>query len=163
MEQTYLTTSVSASSKAIAYTSWKNEPSVSDSKKSEGTIAPRTNLIIEGLLFLKKKASYENWDGRAGLPVSTKALGVALNLLNEMPNRIPLPEYGSDPDGAVVLDWTGKNRQDLSISINELGRCIFTGWINDQEVGGIFEFDGHFPNSISTLLTKIIQVPSIRL
>ncbi len=67
-------------------------------------------------------------------PVSAPARVNAEQFLLALPDNLPMPEVGIDPDGAVSLTWFASRTQMFSVSIDESDRIAFA-WLDGSDKG----------------------------
>ncbi len=64
----------------------------------------------------------------------------ALDFLLSLPDDLPAPEFGVDPDGAISFDWMPSRTRMFSISISASERVAYA-WINGSDKGyGVVRF-----------------------
>lgn len=73
------------------------------------------------LLALAEECGKPGWDGEAALPVERASIAWALLLLDGLPNDLPAPTIGLDPDGQVTLEWYARPDRVLSVSLDPRG------------------------------------------
>jgi hypothetical protein len=140
------------------------ERSIADSRIQTNLHLGRWARIYDAIIELKTLASVEGWDGEGSLPVSSDAISVTEQLLENLPSQLPLPEFGADSEGEVALDWFGPQKQSLSLSIDKNGRILFAGRVGAQPVRGkIPQYTGGFPSEVRAHLEGIFPERSINL
>ena len=62
-----------------------------------------------------------DWDGYDAEPVIECVIESAEKFLNSLPDDIPEPDFGADPDGDITLEWTNTKLESVGISIAKEG------------------------------------------
>ena len=66
--------------------------------------------------------------------VSFDAFQNALRVMRALPDVLPLPEIGIDPDGAISMDWMPTRLRMFSISASDSDRLAYA-WLNGTDCG----------------------------
>ena len=114
----------------------------------------RSALERSEALFGKKKATIsaiwavfidhraDDWDGYGAEPVRLAAAELAERFVRSLPDNVPLPEPGAEPDGSLSFDWSRSRFKMLSMSM-AAGTGVAYAWIHGDDRGrGVFQFDG---------------------
>ena len=91
-------------------------------------------------------------------PVSRRAAELAADFIRALPEDVPLPEYASEPDGSISLDWIQSRHRLFSLSIGEGSRLPYA-WLDGADVGhAVAFFDGEtVPPRILEGIRRIIN------
>jgi hypothetical protein len=79
----------------------------------------------------------------------------ALELVNLLPTRLPIPEVDIDPDGEISFEWYRSSNKLLSISIGQDGRLAYAGRLGLKRISGIDYLGEQFPNELAAFIEKI--------
>lgn len=66
--------------------------------------------------------------------VSHGTVDNARDFVLSLPDDIPMPEIGVDPDGEISLTWYGSRKQIFSVSISDSDRIAFA-WLDGSDSG----------------------------
>src|SRR5438874_1207839 len=77
-----------------------------------GTKAP----AISGIWALVAAHAEPGWDGEEAIPISVAAGRTAAAFVRALPDDLPMPELGPEPDGSISLDWIQSRARQFSIS-----------------------------------------------
>lgn len=90
--------------------------------------------------------------------ISEEALINAAAFIRALPVGIPIPEFASEPDGMISLDWITSHRRVFSVSIGTSRRLAFA-WLDGTDTGhGVARFDGAaIPRKILDGILQIID------
>ena len=72
----------------------------------------------EELQTVWESCSTPDWDGYGALAVSQEALLNGRRFLESLPQELPTPSIGAEPDGALTLEWHYSDRRTLSVSVS---------------------------------------------
>ena len=78
---------------------------------------------IKGLLETAKDA---DWDAQGAKPVTQELIDIALQIVNEFPGNIPMPDISATPLGYVALDWETEPDLLFSMVILPSGEVAFS-------------------------------------
>lgn len=110
------------------------------------------------LTELIKNSSHPGWDGYNALPVSSQAYNVTLEFLRALPNTLPIPSVGADPDGHVTLEWYNNPHRTLSISVSPEGELHYAALLGPNKAYGTEIFYGSAPENIVELIQRVYGV-----
>ena len=86
--------------------------------------------------------------------VDPHALLNAEQLLLALPDDLPAPEFGVDPDGAISFDWIQSRTRMFSVSVTESERLAYA-WLNGSDRGhGVDRFRGPL---VSAVLLSVLR------
>lgn len=89
-----------------------------------------------------------------------------MRMVRALPNDLPLPEMGIDPDGEISLDWICSRTRMFSISVSGSDR-LACAWMNGSDRGhAVVRFAGRsLPKLLLLQLREIVgdAPPSLRL
>lgn len=104
-----------------------------------------------------EECRHPNWDGHGALPVSSDVLRQGYSLLEALPEGIPVPSIGAEPDGQLTLDWHCAPRRTLSVSVSPDGDLHYAALIGPNREYGTEAFFGEFPRRIATLIQRVYR------
>ena len=124
--------------------------------------SPRTpaDKITDELYDLHSECKDRNWDGYDADPVTEENINSAKGLaMAVIEAGLPMPEFGADPDGEVMLDWYGPNRPNrsvISMSIGPSGQIAWASALPDgSRVRGSTTFKGKLDDTIKQVIEKV--------
>lgn len=86
--------------------------------------------------------------------VDPQTLINAEQLLLALPDDLPAPEFGVDPDGAISFDWIQSRTRMFSVSVTESERIAYA-WLNGSDRGhGVDRFRGPL---VSAVLLSVLR------
>lgn len=90
-------------------------------------------------------------------PASALTRVNAKQFLLAVPDDLPMPEVGVDPDGAVSLTWFASRTQMFSVSIDESDRVAFA-WLDGSDKGHAVArfYPPMLPNVVVSTLRSIV-------
>jgi len=110
---------------------------------------------LSQLAAMAAECSEPGWDGDTAVPIDPVAVMSAEGFVRALPDDVPLPEFGPEPDGAISLDWIHSRNHLLSLSIGRSSRLAYA-WLNGSDKGhGVARFDGQ---NVPPLILQIIKV-----
>lgn len=81
----------------------------------------------------------------------------ARRLLDALPNGVPAPEVGIDPDGEVALDWIRSNRTLVSVSVGVTDNLSFAARFDDGTSHGVIRHTEAFPRPVVDMLRRLYR------
>ncbi len=106
---------------------------VENVQRSVALFGPKAALISE-LWILSEECREPNWDGYGAAAARPEAVRRAQELIESLPNDVPLPECSVEPDGCVSLDWIPGAHRTLTLSVGESDRIPYA-WIDGSDRG----------------------------
>lgn len=86
--------------------------------------------------------------------VDPQVLFNAEQLVLALPDDLPAPEFGVDPDGAISFDWLQSRTRMFSISVTDSERIAYA-WLNGSDRGhGVDRFRGPL---VSAVLLSVLR------
>jgi hypothetical protein len=81
-----------------------------------------------------------------------------------LPDGLPLPEIGAEPDGAVALEWINSRYRRLSLSVGNDSSLVYA-WLDGTKKGhSVTDFDGvQLPERLLTEVRRIMSPSSASL
>lgn len=130
-------------------------------ERSRALFGSKANAISE-LWTLANDCSQEGWDGGDARPVDPAAVYRAIELLRALPDRLPLPEFAAEPDGAISLDWIRSRNRLLSVSVSASDRLAFA-WLDGTDRGhGVVRLgEGAVPSRLIGAIAEIMDVEDV--
>lgn len=96
---------------------------------------------LSQLNSLASETDESNWDGYGSLAMNALAKQNTENFVRALPDSIPMPEFGLEPDGAISLDWISSKHMMFSLSIGPNDRIAFA-WLDGTDSGhAVARFD----------------------
>jgi hypothetical protein len=90
-------------------------------------------------------------------PLNPIALLNAGALIRALPDTIAMPEFASEPDGSIALDWIASKTRFLTVSVGDSSRLAYA-WLDGTEKGhAVALFDGaKVPDRIAVQIRYIL-------
>lgn len=89
---------------------------------------------ISQLWALANECNEPDWDGNGASPIDRRAVFNAVAFIRALPDRVPLPEFAPEPDGAISIDWIKSRSRLFSLSINSSNR-LACAWLDGTDKG----------------------------
>lgn len=81
-------------------------------------------------------------DDDDAVDIDPRALALAEAIVDVLPEGFPLPEFASEPDGSISMDWIRSRHRMFSVSVGVTNR-LACAWIDGSRRGHAVEpFDG---------------------
>jgi hypothetical protein len=136
---------------------------VAQVQRSMALFGPKAAAISE-LFTLAEECRAPNWDGYGAESVDPDALELAKEIIDSLPEDLPLPESSIEPDGCVSLDWIPTRNRTFTISAGKSDRLPYA-WLDGTDRGhAVARFvDGQLPPRILEEIKRICgHDPSVR-
>ena len=92
------------------------------------------SALISEMLEMAAECAMPNWDGYGAQPVDPCALMQAQEIIRSLPEDLPMPDVGIEPDGCVSLDWMPTPERTLTLSAGSTKRLPYA-WVEGSERG----------------------------
>jgi len=100
------------------------------------------DAALSQLAQLAEECREEDWDGSGASAADEQALLLAASFIRALPDDLPLPEFATEPDGAISLDWIQGRSRIFSVSVGAGSRLAYA-WIDGTDRGyGVVGFGG---------------------
>ena len=76
---------------------------------------------------LLNTAGEQSWDGADADPVMEDTVEVALEISDQLPSDVGIPEISADPEGNIEFDWQLDNGTMFTISVGRVGDIAISG------------------------------------
>jgi hypothetical protein len=97
---------------------------------------------LSQLAALAVECADPGWDGADAVALDPIAVANVKRFIRSLPDGVPLPEFGPEPDGAISLDWIASRTRMFSLSISHSNRLAYA-WLDGADKGhGVARFDG---------------------
>jgi hypothetical protein len=118
------------------------------------------SFALSQLAALAAECGQPGWDGQDASAVDPAAVGLAQRFVRILPEGIPPPEFATEPDGSVSMDWIASPHRVLSLSAGRSNRLAYA-WLDGAERGhAVAAFDGqNVPPIILNLIRTIMGAP----
>lgn len=119
-----------------------------------GSAANDTSQGLERLEALRRlveafrEASGANWDGYSAAAVQPFTLHWAKELLQSLPEHVPIPEVMANPDGDLSFEWYRDPHHNLVVAVDERGILHYAGLFGVKSTYGTDHFAGDVPDEI---------------
>ena len=111
--------------------------------------------VLPELIEVKNQTAEAGWDGYSANPIGTETFARAYTLLEVLPNHIPPPTVGAEPDGDITLEWYHSPHRTLSVSISTEGDLHYAALIGPNKAYGTEVFYGEAPIGILDLIRRV--------
>ena len=101
-------------------------------------------------------ASELGWDGYNAEPVRPETYFHVKAFLESIPNTIPIPTVGVEPDGQITLEWYKSPSRLLSVSVGPGEDLNYAALIGPSKSYGTEVFSGEMPKTILDLIQRVI-------
>ncbi len=98
------------------------------------------------------------WDGYDAQAVQGGTITYAYAFLESIPNMIPPPSIGAEPDGQLTFEWHKSSRRTLSISISPTGELHYAALFGSNKTYGTEIFYDEMPKNILELIDRVYSV-----
>jgi hypothetical protein len=106
----------------------------------------------------RESTATPGWDGYGAEPISGEAYYYAEAFLESLPNDIPVPTVGAEPDGFITLEWYRSPRWILSVSVGARGDLHYAALFGLDQVYGTVRFFDTTPKIILDLIRRVSTV-----
>lgn len=111
--------------------------------------------VLSELMQIAFVGSKAGWDGYNALPISSETSRLARTFLESLPNSIPSPAVGAEPDGQITFEWYRSPHRVLSLSISPEGDLHYAALIGPNKAYGAEVFYGDVPSVIHDLIRRV--------
>ena len=110
---------------------------------------------LPALIELRNSVSEANWDGYGAVPVRAEAFARAYAFLEVLPNHLPVPTIGAEPDGHITFEWYASPHRLLSVSVSPAGDLHYAALIGPNRAHGTEVFYDRIPDSLIDLVRRV--------
>lgn len=130
-------------------------------QEEAGRTGPDLEEAVRQLREIAESLSAPNWDGYGANPVQPESVVQAERFLRALPEDIPMPSIGADPDGEVALDWEDDGHAFFSVSVSPDGLLTFAGQAGPRSaLRGREEFRNQIPFEVLGGIRKVTGWPT---
>jgi len=109
---------------------------------------------VSQLRALANECAQQGYSGDKDAGIDPLAVLIAESFLRALPDGIPLPEFASEPDGSVSLDWIQSQTRLFTLSVGITNRLAYA-WLDGADKGhAVARFNGE---SIPPLILEGIK------
>ena len=101
------------------------------------------------------ECSQPDWDGYNALPVTRASCMNAERFIHALPQDVPVPCIGAEPDGHVTLQWGRSPLQVLSLSVSHRGELHYAALLGTGRACGTEPFADAVPAVILNLIRQV--------
>ncbi len=113
--------------------------------------------VFEALAAQAEACEKPGWDGYRAEPVTLDAYRFAYRLVEHLPDDIPMPSVGAEPDGHLTLEWYQSPSRVLSVSVGPAGELNYAALLGDtSRRTGTEVFQNHMPDDLLQLIHQIV-------
>lgn len=119
----------------------------------------RRRAAIRSLQSALSGAQEDGWDGYQAKPADPDAFIYAVQLLDELPTAVPLPDVAVDSDGDIALEWDRGPRKLLSLRVSRDGTIYYAGLLGYATFHGSEQLREGIPSAISKGIERVLSEP----
>lgn len=126
-------------------------------ERSQALFGDKATAISQ-LWALANECGEHGWDGNGASPIDQQTVCNAVAFIRALPDRVPLPEFAAEPDGAISLDWIKSRSRLFSLSINSSNR-LACAWLDGTDRGHFVAriVEGRIPQRILDAIEAIMN------
>ncbi|MGH9891758.1 MAG: hypothetical protein ACREA0_07215 [bacterium] len=118
-------------------------------------LSSRESQAACALEVASAEAASDNWDGYGGQAVTYGVKLRAQAFLDALPEGVPLPIIGLDPDGEIAFEWYLGPRQVFSVSVGERYEVAYAGLFGVNSSHGTEYFMDELPSAVMDNLRRL--------
>jgi hypothetical protein len=122
---------------------------------AQSRMRSRHSRLRGALLELVRQCSRADWDGFGAEPVSDKAYELARRFVAMLPDTIPMPSVGTEPDGHITFEWYRNPDHVLSVSVGADGSIYYAALLGKKRRSGTEPFNARMPTEILQLARRV--------
>ncbi|MFP4381330.1 MAG: hypothetical protein ACLFUS_12585 [Candidatus Sumerlaeia bacterium] len=111
--------------------------------------------ILDELSSVFEESCKAGWDGQEAIPVSSETLRLAEIFLLALPDDLPFPSPGAEPDGQITFEWYTSKSRIISISIDPQSKLHYAALIGPSKAYGTERFYDQIPEGILRLIRRV--------
>lgn len=146
----------SNSSQYYVYCSESSKSAIHSSNWNRALSKDLKYLLYE-LDALFEENSVNGWDGYDAVPIQIGSYNYSNKFIKALPDSLPLPSLGADPDGEITFEWYRSADKIFSISISSSGFLNYAYLNGLSREYGTEPFSGFIPTKITDLIKKIFR------
>ena len=123
----------------------QNEMVVIDEKREDKLSLLERYKVKESVRELLESSGEKNWDGENALPVLSKSVKIAEDIIDLFPSSNFLPEVSATPHGEIDFDWVISKDIMLTVSVCPTGKIAYSGIFHIQ---GSEEWSNQLPSDV---------------
>jgi hypothetical protein len=113
---------------------------VQTTERSHALFGEKATAISQ-IWALADECSERDWNGEDAEPLDRDAASIAADFVRALPDGVRMPEFASEPDGSISLDWIESRHRQFSLSVARTSRLAFA-WLDGADKGhGVAAFD----------------------
>lgn len=151
---------VSKESKILAGLIWKIVVGGQDSVVITTNVLDNSaawKRVLTELKEIRRDCGSDNWDNAGSAKIESQTIESAQELIERMPNYLPLPEISPEPDGNINLEWYVDKDFVFEISVDRSKNLYYAGRLRGQKISGRKEISGPFPEVLEDHLRQFIN------
>ena len=117
---------------------------------SEDIKHPDKEALKEEIDRVLEYAGKKNWDGEDALPITTKVVKLAHEVISQFPfGRIAMPDVVATPHGEIDFDWVLEQNTMLTVSAAPGNIVAFAGTFPVADITGKEKWTGELPHFLN--------------
>ena len=113
--------------------------------------------LYSELTALLAECDGHNWDGYGARPIASSTYWLARSLAHRLPDGLPIPLVGAEPDGSITFEWYRDPSHILSLSVAGDGRLYFAANIGSRKRSGSDQSAEGLPAEVIDLIHAILS------
>ena len=122
--------------------------------QSSSVLMSRQRVLLELQNVVSDRVE-EDWDGYGAKPFSVDSYILAIALIKRLPLFAANPDVDVDPEGEIMLEWSGGPRRVFTIAISPDGELHYAGLFGRNKVYGTEYFADLIPVPILEGLHRV--------
>ncbi len=102
--------------------------------ESSEALFGKKSRALEELREVVEECGKPEWGGEGTEAVAAATWVRAQQFIRAIPDDLPMPEMGVDPDGEIAFDWALDRVRSFSVSIDE-GERLACAWLDGTDRG----------------------------
>ena len=113
---------------------------------------------MDEIIQIGQECNHRDWDGYDALPVLRQTVNNACLLAKSLPDDIPTPSIGAEPDGHISMDWHRSSRFVVSVSVGPRKEVCYAALIGSDEERGAELCPNRIPDNILGLIRQVLHI-----
>ncbi|MCW5558246.1 MAG: hypothetical protein KIT22_10500 [Verrucomicrobiae bacterium] len=112
--------------------------------------------VIQALAAQAASCARPGWDGHGAEPVTPVTYRQACRVVESLPQGVPLPDVGAEPDGHLTLEWYRSPNHVVSLSVGPEWEMNYAALLGERRRRtGSEVFQGGVPTDLLQLVRQV--------